>query len=543
MSKALSMKQKILIIAPHLSTGGMPQFLYKKIQILVKEFDVYVIEWLNITGGHLVVQRNLIQDILGNKLYTLDENKKGVFEIINKVQPDIIHFEEFPETFIDNDIAREIYKGDYYITETTHGTGFNKDEKLYTSDKTMFVSECNYTAYESITNQSDVIKYPTPVKNREVLLEDLGLDPEYFHVLNVGLFTRGKNQGEAFEMARLVTDKKIQFHFVGNQAGNFADYWKPIMENKPDNCKVWGERNDTHKFYDAMDLFLFTSQLENRPLSVLEAISYGMDIMMYQLSNYSNEFAQYNKTTFLTRSREENVKLLLEKAGLEKQSSLIKSKSRNISAFHILTDIDTEREIKSVQSLSKLKDLGIDYNIIVSKRYTDLPPSENCAYPEKISMEPGGKLTPGHYGCYLGHRKAFETGTASGSDYILIFECDAIIDISYQEFLDKIEQACKLLDETDLLWFSLGWHNNTNITERNGEWWVVDKFYGAHAYLIPKKSYQIIQDMYNDSKWNVADLLFAENLSNYKTGIFENPITKQAAGYSILDKIETHDRY
>jgi hypothetical protein len=49
--------------------------------------------------------------------------------------------------------------------------------------------------------------------------------------------------------------------------------------------------------------------------------------------------------------------------------------------------------------------------------------------------------------------------------------------------------------------------------------------------------------MYKESKWNVTDLLFAERLDSYKTGIFETPITKQAAGLSILDKVHHEERY
>ena len=550
------MKQKILIIAPHLSTGGMPQFLYKKLLTLVNDFEVHVIEWDNITGGVLVVHRDLIQNLLKTKLFTLGENKKEVFDIINIVEPDIIHFEEFPETFIDPVIAKEIYSNrNYFITETTHGTGFNPADKLFTADKISFVSKENYTKYKDLAPESEVIEFPYDCKHRDVLLKELGLDPSYYHVLNVGLFTSGKNQGEIFEYARKLSDKKIQFHFVGNQAGNFENYWRPIMADKPDNCVIWGERHDTHRFYDAMDLFLFTSLLENRPLSVLEALSYNMKVMLYRLPTYSNEFANNERVTFLTSSHEENVRLISELANIgniettpvvtipQVQQSTSKKASRNISAIHILTDIDTNREIRSMQSLSKLKDFGIDYRPIVSKRYTDLPPAENCKYPENISFEPGGKLTPGHYGCYLGHKAAFEKGLEISNDYILIFECDAVLDIPHQEFMEKLEFACKLLDEKDLFWFSFGFHNNTDIIERNSDYWVVNRFYGAHAYLSPRKSYAEFKNMYETSKWNVADLLFVENLSHRKCGIFEVPVTKQAAGISILDKIENNDRY
>ena len=109
--------------------------------------------------------------------------------------------------------------------------------------------------------------------------------------------------------------------------------------------------------------------------------------------------------------------------------------------------------------------------------------------------------------------------------------------------MDKLELACNLLDTTDLFWFSFGFHNNTRITEKNQDHWVVDGFYGAHAYLIPRKSFQAFKAMYENSKWNVADLLFVEKLNQYKAGVFETPITKQAGGYSILDKTINDDRY
>jgi GR25 family glycosyltransferase involved in LPS biosynthesis len=194
-------------------------------------------------------------------------------------------------------------------------------------------------------------------------------------------------------------------------------------------------------------------------------------------------------------------------------------------------------------SLTKLEEYEISYNYHISKRYVDLPPVETCEYPDRVSMEPGGKLTPGHYGCYLGHKSAFYKGIQSDSDYILIFECDCVIDIDMDKFIKKVDLACDILNRTDLLMFSLGFHNNVHIIEKNEDYWVVNKFYGAHAYLIPRKSFDIIKNMYENNKWNVTDLLFVENLDQYKTGIFETPITKQSAGYSILDKIYNDDRH
>ena len=99
------MKQKLLFIAPHLSTGGMPQYLYKQITAVLEDFDVYCIEWDNVTGGVLVVQRNRILEVLGDKLITLGEDKTKLFSHTNTIKPDLIHLQEIPEMFMVYEIA------------------------------------------------------------------------------------------------------------------------------------------------------------------------------------------------------------------------------------------------------------------------------------------------------------------------------------------------------------------------------------------------------------------------------------------------------
>jgi hypothetical protein len=53
----------------------------------------------------------------------------------------------------------KIYKNkSYYITETTHGTGFESNTKTFIPDKMMFVSKGNFNQYGNITQDSDVIE-------------------------------------------------------------------------------------------------------------------------------------------------------------------------------------------------------------------------------------------------------------------------------------------------------------------------------------------------------------------------------------------------
>ena len=115
--------EKILFIAPHLSTGGLPQYLVKKIELLKGEFEIYLIEYNNSTGGKLVIQKNKILDLVDeDKFFMLDDNKEETLEIIDKIKPNIIHLEEIPEYFMNYDLARKIYNvdRDYFIVETSH---------------------------------------------------------------------------------------------------------------------------------------------------------------------------------------------------------------------------------------------------------------------------------------------------------------------------------------------------------------------------------------------------------------------------------------
>ena len=78
--------KKLLYIAPHLSTGGLPQYLTKKIELLKNEFEIYLIEWVDCTGGVLVVTRNKILKLIDpDKIFTLGEDKQEIINIINQL--------------------------------------------------------------------------------------------------------------------------------------------------------------------------------------------------------------------------------------------------------------------------------------------------------------------------------------------------------------------------------------------------------------------------------------------------------------------------
>jgi FkbM family methyltransferase len=364
--------KKLLFITPHLSTGGQPQYLYKQIQSLINDYEIYCIEWDNHTGGKLVVQRNRIQSILGNRLITLGEDKNFVLNEIVGINPDIIHFQELPEYFIPYELALRIYKSDrrYKIIETSHDSGFDINAKLHFPDRFLMVSDYQVNKFKELGIPTELVEYPieakTKTRTREEVLTGLGLDPNLKHVVNVGLFTPRKNQAEIVEYARALKDYPIQFHFIGNQADNFKHYWEPIMQDFPSNCKWWGERSDVNTFYEMADLFLFTSRghqtdKETMPLVIREAIGWGIPSLIYNLDVYLGYFDKYENIQYLkSNDLDANLEKIIETLGLKKNKNEEIKKENNKNKIFIIdayatTDVklnllrDCIKSIKTMQ--------------------------------------------------------------------------------------------------------------------------------------------------------------------------------------------------
>lgn len=419
------MKKKIVYIAPHLSTGGMPQYLYKQIELLNNEFEIYCIEWENVTGGVLVVQRNKIVNLLGNRLLTLGERKEELFEMIKRIEPDVVHLQEIPELFMSYAIAEKLYADGrkYSIIETSHDSSQIAKNKLHFPDKFLFVSQYQIEQYKELGIPSDVVEYPiqyfSRTKTKEEAQRELGMNPNLKHIVNVGLFTPRKNQAEIIEYARSLKNYPIQFHFIGNHADNFKYYWEPLMKNWPENCKWWNERTDVENFYQAADLFLFTSRgsdhdKETMPLVIREAISWQVPSLIYNLPVYMNYFDKFNNINYLDFKIEKNENklnnnelLILEKLNLKTPEKFFTlngeedlqsytypntvvdtiAKYGDGAAQYFATYITKELEIQNfeIESDSVFVDLGS--NIGMTARY-----AKEKGAKEVICFEPDPKL-------------------------------------------------------------------------------------------------------------------------------------------------------
>jgi hypothetical protein len=546
-----------------MSTGGCPQVVAKKVELLKDYYNVVVIEYEMLAWSY-VVQRNRVINMIGDKFISLSENKEyDLFNAIEDYNPDYIMMEEFPETFMETHITKRLYSPNrtYKIFESTHSSHSQVEWKKYMPDKFIFVSPFSVEIFKDLCVSIDLIEYPIDKKtrNKHESQLTLGLDPEYKHVVNIGLFTSFKNQGYAFEIARLLEDYKIKFHFLGNQASNFTDYWEPIMETKPDNCIVWGERNDTDIFLQSSDVHLFTSNLELNPLAIKESLEYSLPTFIFDLHTYKGKYKNEDNIIFLTGNVKEDANQLLISLGFD----ALKDKPLNIKFVHLLLDPNDPQDISesnwkstvdkqnlSIQCWENIKHKFTSY----IKRYsvvnrTDLP-VENCMDPHIINTSKEFKneppvLTYGHYGAYRAHTQGIYENFDEDVDVLIVAEGDSYTDLSPDEFYNKVVESqslCKRINGKIVSFAGPCYMTGGewwNMTKEHGDWLQVPHFLMGTTYLIMKSERENILKKIETTGWHSPDFWLAWNYHlQSKVLVSKEPLCSQKEGYSALDYLE-----
>jgi len=550
----------LIIITPHMSTGGCPQVVAKKVELLKDFYNIIVVEWECVAWAY-VVQRNKVIDMIGDKFVTLSENQEyDLFNLIEDHNPDYIMIEEFSETFMPEHIMKRLYSKNrtYKIFETTHSSHTQVSWKRHQPDKFIMVSPYSLSVFKDLGIPMDLMEYPVNDKepNKQESIQQLGLDPEYKHIINIGLFTEGKNQGYAFEIARILSNYKIKFHFLGNQASNFINYWQPIMNNKPDNCIVWGERNDTDTFIQASDIHLFTSRLELNPLSIKESLEYHKPTVIFDLHTYMGKYNDTEDIHFLSGDVWTDANTILKLLGFEP----IERPKLKIKVVHLLLDPNEpqdlpldrwestiDRQNYSLSCWDNLKHKFHDYVPRYTKVNRTELPSENCMEPgiieySKVLKNEPPVLNYGHYGAYKAHTDGILENFDEDLDALIVVEGDAYTNLSADEFYNKVIEGYTLAQQRDSKLISFAgplyltggeWWNQTIDL---GEWLDVQHFLLGTTYMIMKSEREHMINAIKTTGWHSPDIWLAWVFGgNIKMLTSKNPIVYQKEGYSVLD--------
>jgi len=223
-------------------------------------------------------------------------------------------------------------------------------------------------------------------------------------------------------------------------------------------------------------------------------------------------------------------------------------KKHNIKLLHLVTEPETnEKEQRSIENLKSFcKHTGIVYDMKINKIWKELPPSEDCVRPQDIDWKPQsigngfGKLTPGHYGCYLAHKNAITDLDNQNYDFILIFEGDTIIDSDFNELYESLFRFNRIANEQNL--DLVGFGNPKETTNINGPQIEdihcdVIPFVPAQSYLIPQSKLENWYNKLMNEKWEAWDL-WIMNIGRMKSGIADKVYTKHLPGFSLVDQVE-----
>jgi FkbM family methyltransferase len=324
---------RIIYVTPHLSTGGMPEYLRRKVELMIEENDVWVVE-KHFEPAYRSI-RDKIENLIGDRLISIGENQSKLLELINEVEPDVVHFEELSDYHFAEPLLELIYTKDrkYKIFDTLHDSSIDDREKRFIPDKMIVVSPWQIKNFLGLNIPIEIIEHEIipGERDRSGLLK-LGLDPNKKHIVQVGLFSRRKNQSETFQLARLMPD--VMFHFIGNQTDNYSDYWKPLIDNKPNNCIIWGERSDADTFYSCMDAVIFPSKgdygdRETNPLVIRESIAWKIPLFLRDLPFYMDMYRESEMVKFMSDDLVESSNMLYQIIKKEKKELNMETELNN----------------------------------------------------------------------------------------------------------------------------------------------------------------------------------------------------------------------
>jgi len=176
---------RILFLAPHLSTGGMPAYLLKRIESILQYtsgVEIFVAEFCEYSTLY-TVQRNKIKELIPeNRFWTINtlddhnvENSMRVIDIIKNNSIDIVHIDEMIERFdsfnkVSNRLKNALYNNDrtWRVVETCHNIWFEPDKmKEFHPDAYALCTPYHlHVSFKDTPSHKEVFEFPIENKFR-----------------------------------------------------------------------------------------------------------------------------------------------------------------------------------------------------------------------------------------------------------------------------------------------------------------------------------------------------------------------------------------
>jgi hypothetical protein len=216
-----------------------------------------------------------------------------------------------------------------------------------------------------------------------------------------------------------------------------------------------------------------------------------------------------------------------------------------IRVVHILIDTYSERERKSIESMSKLSQFDIEYIPYITKRYT------NDVWKIQQPIDGWKRHSSSHYGAYLSFKDVVLRYFTEDLDAFMVLESDCVLsdNIGIEFFKDEIINSINFSKKHNIFMFSFGnrYYNNIlqspilYIDSEYPHFCKTNKIILTHCVLFPKHIREILLYEYIHSNWDAVDIfhnkIFSKYTQQYSMGITTKPYTFQNEGVSHIDNI------
>ncbi|NBV27894.1 hypothetical protein EBS02_02585 [bacterium] len=213
-----------------------------------------------------------------------------------------------------------------------------------------------------------------------------------------------------------------------------------------------------------------------------------------------------------------------------------------IRLVHILTELEHQREKASINSLSPVSKVGIEYLQQVNQRYT----GEDWKLVKALSQTEHTQHGPGHYGAFQSFKKAILENFTSDLDALILCECDCVLEVTPEVFLNNVKRGLEFCQIHNLNHFSLGGRfvqgylqSPISDTDPNFEdFYITNKIILAHCIVLTPVGREFYLDVLQGDSWDSPDLWFSEinwRHGNNRFGISYERSAYQHEGFSLID--------
>lgn len=213
-----------------------------------------------------------------------------------------------------------------------------------------------------------------------------------------------------------------------------------------------------------------------------------------------------------------------------------------IKLVHILTEVDTPREIASINSLSPLSYNGINYIQQINVRYRGEDWKTNSAITQSQFTNHG----PGHYGAFQSFKKAMIENFSEDLDALVLCECDCVLSVDSNEFASTLKEGIEFCKNYSIDYLSLGSRYVNGILQspvieeinQYKKFYVTNKVILAHCIVLPARSREYVLESIEKFSWDSPDIWFNEIFwrgNKNKFGIVKERLAYQHEGISLID--------